>query len=139
MKKVLFFIVVVCLSLKSYACAGYVVGFRGLDDVFDSSAFERYVSSVGYCGRVYSWNQDVEAVKFINGKYRSKPFHLYGYSRGAQTISEIVRYRRLLRDPELIITIGGHSTADLDFRKYKIDFIIFDRLRRFITCYSVRL
>jgi hypothetical protein len=105
--------------LAALGCAGYVIGFRGLNEAFDYDTFRAYSEHHGYCSRVYSWNQHTAALNFINQldvKYR-----LYGYSRGAITVGQILGHTPR-KKPEYVITLGAHWTADVNFDRYGVKY-----------------
>ncbi len=70
------------------------------------------------CSKVFEWNQTENAIKFINKDH--KPFHLYGFSKGAESVSIIMR--QINRQPVYIITVGAWHTVDLDFSPYGVNF-----------------
>lgn len=101
------------------ACTGYVVGFRGLDDAFDTNAFKVYSSRLGYCNKIYSWHEAKKAVQYVD---RLKvPYQLYGFSKGAETVSTVLK--RTTHRPEFVITIGAYKTTNVDFSSYKVNFV----------------
>ena len=106
-------------SISVHACVGYVIGFKGNDDMFDSQAFDNYVNNLGYCSKVYGWYRGNDAIKFINTL--QVPFQLYGYSKGAATISELLKKDKTNK-PEYILTIGAYRTTDVNFAKYNVKF-----------------
>lgn len=102
----------------SQACDGYVIGFKGLNDTFDMTSFEEYANIKNYCSKVYSWNEHVKAIDFINKTY--KPYHLYGYSKGAETVGRVLKHAK--RKPKYVITMGAYKTTDVNFDKYKVKY-----------------
>jgi hypothetical protein len=101
------------------ACVGYVVAFRGQNDVFDQPALEQYANHLGYCHKVFGWYQSKDAVLFINNT--AVTYQLYGFSKGAETISKLLKDSSI-RKPEYVLTIGAFRTTDVDFKKYNIKF-----------------
>jgi hypothetical protein len=115
-----FLITIILLCSGSVnACVGYVVAFRGLNDVFDHKALENYANYLGYCHKTFGWYQPTEAIKFINGI--DKKYQLYGFSKGAETISKLLKDSSV-KKPEYVLTIGSFRTTDVDFKKYNIKF-----------------
>ncbi len=118
MKKLLLLLFMLFGS-NAFACTGYVVGFKGLNDAFDHKAFNRYAKQIGFCGKVFSWHQDKQAVEFIN--QLKIPYQMYGFSRGAATITDVLK-QPLKTKPVFVITIGAYKTADVNFQKYQVKF-----------------
>ena len=114
MKKLLFLLL--CLPTTSFACAGYVIGFKGLNDAFDQKAFMSYANRIGYCGKSYSWNEIVSPTRLISNT--NLPYQLYGYSKGAVSIRNFLK--TVPRKPEFILTIGAYRTTDVNFDSYGI-------------------
>lgn len=110
-------LVLTLFPLNVLACSGYVVAFKGLNDAFDSSAFNEYVERIEYCSRSYSWNDEKAAVKFINSL--NVPYQFYAYSKGAETVSSLLRQGKI-KKPEFILTIGAYRTANVNFERYNI-------------------
>jgi hypothetical protein len=115
MKKIVLSILL-SLPLFTHACEGYVIGFKGLNDSFNYVAFHKYSNRLGYCSKSFSWFQDKEALHYI--QTLKKPYRLYGFSRGAQTVSDILKQTK--KKPEYVVTIGAYKTANVNFDKYDI-------------------
>jgi hypothetical protein len=114
MKKFLFLLL--CLPTISFACKGYVIGFKGLNDAFDRQAFISYANRIGYCGKSYSWNEITSPTKIISNT--NLPYQLYGYSMGAVSIRNFLKTTS--RKPEFILTIGAYRTTDVNFDSYGV-------------------
>ncbi len=114
MKKLLFLLL--CLPTISFACKGYVIGFKGLNDAFDQKAFMSYADRIGYCGKSYSWNEIKSPAKLISNT--TLPYQLYGYSMGASSVRTLLKTN--VRKPEFILTIGAYRTTDVNFDSYGI-------------------
>ena len=115
----LLFLITLLFANSANACIGYVVAFRGQNDIFDQPALEQYANHLGYCYKVFGWYQSKYAVHFISStdvKYR-----LYGFSKGAETISRLLKDSST-RKPEYVLTVGAFRTVDVDFKKYNIKF-----------------
>lgn len=119
MKKLIVF-VLSCFYLSAFACQGVVVGFKGINDAFDHKAFARYAEKQGLCARAFSWHQTREAVKLIGSL--SVPYQLYGYSKGAVSVSEVLQHSAL-KKPEFVITIGAYRTTDVNFDRYGVRYV----------------
>jgi hypothetical protein len=115
MKKVIVLITYL-FCLTTYACQGFVVGFKGINDAFDNKAFAKYAEKQKYCARSFSWHQTQEAINLINTL--SVPYQLYGYSKGASSVSKVLQLA--LNKPQFAITIGAYRTTDVNFDRYGI-------------------
>jgi len=115
------FLITLLLSLAypCWACQGSVIAFRGLGEVFDNQALKEYAATIGYCDRTYNWNQINQAVTYIDSN--TLPYHLYGFSKGAESVARILK-RQEIRRPEYAITIGAYKTVDVDFSKYNVKY-----------------
>jgi len=82
MKKIILSLLL-SVPLFAYACKGYVIGFKGLNESFNSVSFQKYTNRLGYCGKSFSWYQNKEALQYI--QTLKKPYRLYGFSKGAET------------------------------------------------------
>ena len=107
-----------CIPSVTFACKGYVIGFKGLNDTFDSVAFDEYANKKNLCAKVYSWNEYNKVVDFISKT--QKKYHLYGYSKGAESVKIVLK--KVKRKPKYVITIGAYKTVDVNFDKYKIKY-----------------
>lgn len=106
-------------SFYVHACTGYIVGFKGLEDTFDTVAFRHYADRLGYCNKIYSWQDSKKAIKFVD--QLKVPYQLYGFSKGAETVSTVLG--RVKHKPEFVITIGAYRTTNVDFTKHKVNFV----------------
>lgn len=116
MKKILFLLLF--LSKTVYACEGYVLGFKGTNDIFDQRAFASYAAHVGYCAKSYSWD-DTESAKLLISN-TTVPYQLYGYSLGVVSVKNILKTN--VRKPELVVTIGAYRTTDVNFDSYDVKY-----------------
>ena len=112
-------LILLCIPLLSYSCNGYVLGFKGLNDSFDEKAFNFYVNKLNYCKKLYSWHNREGAIKFI--KTLDVEYQLYGFSKGATTISYILQQPKI-KKPEYVITVGAYKTTDVNFDRYKVKY-----------------
>lgn len=119
MKKVAAFLIGWSCSM-AFACQGLVIGFKGVDDAFDHKAFTHYAKKQGYCAKSFSWYQTKEAVKLIGNL--SIPYQLYGYSKGAVSVSEVLQHSAL-KKPEFVITIGAHRTTNVNFDRFGVRYV----------------
>lgn len=117
MKKII--LLILSLPIVASACNGYVIGFKGINDIFDESAFKDYAKQMDYCSKSYSWNKIDSAVKFIDSL--NTPYQLYGYSQGAWSVAKLLKKEHVAK-PEYIITIGAYRTTDVNFDKYGIPY-----------------
>ncbi len=106
-------------STNIYSCSGYVIGFKGLNEVFDIKSFNDYVKTTNYCSKIYNWNQEKEAIMFINDL--QDPYQLYGFSRGAASVFTIMNQLNS-KKPEYIITVGAYKTANVNFDKFQVKY-----------------
>lgn len=122
MKKIIY--AALLLPTLAFACKGYVIGFKGKNDVFDHKSFTAYADRIEYCYKSYSWQDTNSAKLFINNT--TVPYQLYGYSMGAVSVKKILTQD--LRKPEFVLTIGAYRTADVNFEKYSVKYAnYFDR------------
>jgi hypothetical protein len=112
------YLILLLFPINSLACTGYVIGFAGLNDVFDKKAFSEYATKINYCARSYSWQQGDKARDFIESL--QVPYQLYGFSKGAETVAKLLNTG--IKTPEYVTTIGAYKTVDLDFTKYHVPF-----------------
>ena len=122
-----FILIMLALPVTAMACSGWVIGFRGLNEVFDYEAFADYASNQGLCFRSFGWQDLAEAERFI--QRIATPYHLYGFSRGAQTVAAMLQQGRVR--PESVITVGAYRTVNVNFDRYGIPYRnYFDRSGR---------
>ena len=114
MRKLLF--ILMLLPSIASACDSYVIGFKGINNVFDDNAFRQYAMKYKACSLAYSWNQVHTAVKFINGT--KKKYQLYGFSKGAESIGQVLK--QVKRKPYHVVTIGAYHTANVNYRVYGV-------------------
>ncbi len=100
------------------ACSGWVIGFRGLNEVFDYEAFADYAQTQNLCFRSFGWQDSVEAERFVQ-RIRT-PYQLYGFSRGAATVAQMLKQGRVR--PQSVITVGAYRTVDVNFDRYGIPY-----------------
>jgi hypothetical protein len=109
-------VVFLLLPSMSFACESYVIGFRGKNGAFDNHSFKEYTGSK--CSKLYNADQIDTALDFI--KNINTPYELYGFSLGAVSVSRVLAKASVR--PSFVLTIGAHSTADVNFDKYKIKY-----------------
>ena len=112
------FLLLLSLPISSLACEGYVVGFAGQNGVFDKKSFDEYANRYKYCAKSYFWQDKDKAILFI--KDLTIPYQLYGFSKGAETVSKVLK--EVNKKPNFILTVGAHKTVNVDFTKYGIPF-----------------
>lgn len=114
-------IVILSLLFPVYASGGCtlkIIGFKGLDGIWDEGAFIDYTNIHGACYKIYNWEQVSDAVRYINSS--TTPYQLYGFSRGAVSVAAILS--NVGRMPEYVITIGAWHTANLNFSRYGVQY-----------------
>lgn len=104
------------MPLFAHACKGHVIGFKGLNDSFNSVSFQKYANRLNYCSKSFSWHQHKEALQYI--QTLNKPYRLYGFSKGAETVSYVLKKTKT--KPEYIVTIGAYKTTNVNFDDYRI-------------------
>ena len=116
----LLFLLLVCGV--SHACDRYVIGFKGLNDVFDSNAFVEYSSKQSACHKAFSHSNVAGAVRFISGL--NVDYQLYGFSAGARSVARVlpILQKQNVALPKYIITIGAYTTTDVNFDRYQIKY-----------------
>ena len=121
MKKLLFLLLFV--SMNVFACDTYIFGFRGANRMFDEKTFIEYAYYHNMCWVIYNADQNKQAVKLI-GEI-NKPYELYGFSLGAETIRQILKevHFRKIRKPNHVITIGAYHTTNVNFERFDVSFI----------------
>ena len=102
----------------AWACSGWVIGFRGQNEVFDYEAFADYAVIQGRCFRSFSWNQGAEAERMLTAV--KVPYELYGFSRGAETVRLLLE-RGSVR-PDSVITVGAFRTVNVNFDQHGIPY-----------------
>lgn len=118
MRKLLFLLLL--WPSTAFACDGYVIGFKGIRDIFDEKAFQEYATRRGYCGKSFSWPKTQAAIKFVQAS--GKPYELYGYSQGASSVRRVLESGSLPK-PRYVITIGAWRTADINFDRFGVSYI----------------
>jgi hypothetical protein len=121
MKKLLllFFILI---HGTTFACEKYVIGFKGLRNIFDNQAFIEYTVKKQSCYKLFSHTEINSAVKFIS--ILKVPYQLYGYSAGAASVGQTLSLlnKNKITMPEYVITIGAYKTTDVNFNRYGIKY-----------------
>ena len=119
MKTLRKFLIAVLLSpVVTWACSGWVIGFRGQNEVFDFDAFADYAIIQNRCFRSFSWNQGAEAERMLTAL--KVPYELYGFSRGAETVASLLRQGRVR--PDRVITVGAFRTVNVNFDRHGIPY-----------------
>ena len=119
MKTLRKFLILMLLSpVMVWACSGWVIGFRGQNEVFDYEAFADYAVIQGRCFRSFSWNQGAEAERMLTAV--KVPYELYGFSRGAETVAGLLRQGRVR--PDRVITVGAFRTVNVNFDQHGVPY-----------------
>ncbi len=111
-------IVLLLMPVMAWACSGWVIGFRGQNEVFDYEAFADYAELRGRCVRSFRWQDHAAAERILNNI--SLPYELYGFSRGAETVRLLLERGRVR--PDFVITVGAFRTVDVNFDRYGIPY-----------------
>ena len=123
MKKL--FLLVWLMPTLAFSCNGYLLGFKGKDDVFDNRAFREYATHLNYCYKTYSWHRVNDALKDLEDI--TVPYRLYGFSLGAVSVLNFLK-KTNVRKPEYVITVGAYKTTDVNFDKFEVNYNnFFDR------------
>jgi len=99
---------------------GFVIGFTGLNEAFDDSAFVAFARDRSLIPIKLSWKQENVALTIIHGSRGY--YELYGFSKGAETVGAVIK-KKVGRPPGCATTVGAYRTTNVDFRLYKIPFI----------------
>lgn len=118
MKKVLLLLSFL-FTIPAYACSGYVIGFKGQDDIFDHGAFINYARHAGFCSKSFSWHKSNDAINYINKL--NVPYEIYAFSKGAEVVHNVLK--KVTRKPEYILTIGAYKTTNVNFYSYGVPFM----------------
>ena len=113
-----FIVILLAVPAMAMACSGWVIGFKGHNQVFDYEAFADYATNQGLCWRSFGWQDSVEAQQFV--QRLTTPYQLYGFSRGAETVAALLRQGRVR--PRSVITVGAYRTVDVNFDRYGIPY-----------------
>ena len=111
-------IAVLLWPVMAWACSGWVIGFRGQNEVFDYQAFADYAMIQNRCFRSFSWNQGADAERMLASL--QVPYQLYGFSRGAETVASLLRQGRVR--PDSVITVGAFRTVNVNFDSHGIPY-----------------
>ncbi len=120
------YLLVLFLFITQSAIADdYIIGFRGMNEQFDTEAFVQFALKRNLKPYVFSHNQVSSAVRLIKSK--KKNYELYGYSLGAVSVRETLTILRKenVHMPTFIITVGAHRTTNVDFKSFDVDFFNF--------------
>lgn len=121
MKK-LILVLFILTHTNIFACEKYVIGFKGIRDIFDNQAFIEYAVKKQSCHKSFSYTEINLAVKFISTL--KVPYQLYGYSAGASSVGQTLSLlkKNKMPMPDYVITIGAYKTTDVNFSKYGIKY-----------------
>lgn len=99
-----------------------IIGFKGKYGQFDRIAFNEYAAKRNL-KPIIAHN---DSRLFIINLIQNNPnYELYGYSRGAEIVSYVVRmtHENKMPMPKYVTTVGAHKNTDVDFNKYNIKFM----------------
>jgi hypothetical protein len=122
MKKIISIILFVMCE-KLLACNSYIIGFRGVNGQFDNRTFIEYAYHHDMCWTILNANEVSVSLRVI--KQLDKPYELYGFSLGAESVRQVLSNVKSkgLKKPNHVITIGAYHTTNVDFTKYDVSFI----------------
>ena len=112
----------VLLNTQTFACDKYVVGFKGIKDIFDNQAFVEYANKTDSCYKAFSFTHTGQAVKFISTL--DVPYQLYGFSAGASSVGQVLASvkQHKMAMPYYVITVGAYKTTNVNFDKYNVKY-----------------
>lgn len=114
----------VCTTAQAHdkTYRGFVIGFTGLNEAFDDSAFATFARDRRLIPIKLSWTQEATALTIIRNSQGY--YELYGFSKGAETVKSVVR-KRVGRLPGCVTTVGAYRTTNVDFRPDRVPFLNF--------------
>lgn len=120
MKKILTTLITL-LPFQTYANDCVIIGFRGLREQFDQEAFEGYAKLKDLFPIVFNHQEVEDAIEVIKD---NDCYHLYGFSKGAESVVKVLRqvYKYNYPSPRHILTIGAYYSVNVDFRPYNLLF-----------------
>lgn len=115
------YILVFLLLISPAYADNIMIGFVGRGGQFDHKAFKDYASKRNV-RPVVMHNDSRLAV--INMIMTNPNYELYGYSKGAATVSYLLSVinQNKMPKPRHVTTVGALSSVDVDFRKYNVSF-----------------
>lgn len=118
-----FGLLLICIANVSYA-ETYIIAFMGANEAFDRPALIQYAQHKKAVPKIYSSSNTKQAITFINSKSKPK-YILYGFSLGAVSVRQVLEHQIKYNKPMPIrtITIGAYHTTNVDFEKFKINYI----------------
>jgi hypothetical protein len=114
------------LFISSSAIAkDFIIGFRGMNEQFDTESFIIFAQKRNLKPYVFSANQVSSAVRLI--KSEKKNYELYGYSLGAVSVRETLTIlkKENVHMPTFIITVGAYRTTNVNFKDFDVNFFNF--------------
>ena len=120
------YLILLFLFLSSSVIAkDFIIGFRGMDEQFDTEAFILFAHKRNLKPYVFSANQVSSAVRLIKSK--KKNYELYGYSLGAVSVRETLTIlkKENVHMPTFIITVGAYKTTNVNFKDFDVNFFNF--------------
>ena len=114
------------LFISSSAIAkDFIIGFRGMNEQFDTESFIIFAQKRNLKPYVFSANQVSSAVRLIKSKKQN--YQLYGYSLGAVSVRETLTIlkKENVHMPTFIITVGAYRTTNVNFKDFDVEFFNF--------------
>ena len=102
--------------------AADLIAFRGLGGAFDHVAFHEFAQRKHMRAVVFNSTEVGRALTHIENS--TAHYELYGFSQGAVAVGQVLRKQQASGGamPRHVITIGAHSTTDIDFAKFGVPF-----------------
>ena len=110
---------------SSVIAKDFIIGFKGMNEQFDTEAFIEFAQKRKLKPYVFSANQVSSAVRLIKNK--KKNYELYGYSLGAVSVRETLTIlkKENVHMPTFIITVGAYKTTNVNFTDFDVNFFNF--------------
>ena len=110
---------------SSVIAKDFIIGFKGMNEQFDTEAFIEFAQKRNLKPYVFSANQVSSAVRLIKSKKEN--YQLYGYSLGAVSVRETLTTlkKENVRMPTFVMTVGAHKTTNVNFKDFDVNFLNF--------------
>jgi hypothetical protein len=116
------YIIAFLLLISPAYADNIMIGFVGRGGQFDHKAFKDYANKKNL-KPVVMYNDS--RLNVINMIVSNPNYELYGYSKGAATVSYLMSIieQNKMPKPKFVTTVGAFRSTDVDFRKYNIKFV----------------
>ncbi len=120
-----YLILLFLLFSSSVMAKDFIIGFKGMNEQFDTESFIIFAQKRNLKPYVFSANQVSSAVRLIKSK--KKNYELYGYSLGAASVRETLTIlkKENVHMPTFIITVGAYKTTNVNFTDFDVNFFNF--------------